>query len=60
MKKLVDHLTYSRVVSTLALFLALGGGAYAISLGKDDVKSRNIAKNAVKSPDDCQRDGEGR
>lgn len=51
MKKLASHLTYSRVVSTLALFLALGGGAYAISLGKNDVKSRHIDKGAVKSSD---------
>jgi hypothetical protein len=51
MKKLVNHLSYSRVVSTLALFLALAGGAYAISLGKNDVKSRHIAKGAVKSSD---------
>jgi hypothetical protein len=51
MKKLVNHLSYSRVVSTLALFLALAGGAHAISLGKNDVKSRHIAKGAVKSSD---------
>ncbi len=51
MKKLVSHLSYSRVVSTLALFIALGGGAYALSLGKNDVKSRHIAKGAVKSSD---------
>ncbi|MCC2662477.1 MAG: hypothetical protein K0S35_399 [Geminicoccaceae bacterium] len=51
MKQLVNHLSYSRVVSTLALFLALAGGAYAISLGKNDVKSRHIAKGAVKSSD---------
>ena len=54
MKKLVSHLSYSRVVSTLALFLALGGGAYALSLGKNDVKSRHIAKGAVKSSDVAQ------
>jgi hypothetical protein len=51
MNKLASHLTYSRVVSTLALFLALGGGAYAISLGKNDVKSRHIDRGAVKSSD---------
>lgn len=51
MNKLASHLSYSRVVSTLALFLALGGGAYAISLGKNDVKSRHISKGAVKSSD---------
>jgi hypothetical protein len=33
----------------IALFVALGGGAYAISIGKGDVKSKHIAKNAVKS-----------
>ena len=54
MKKLVSHLSYSRVVSTLALFIALGGGAYALSLGKNDVKSRHIAKGAVKSSDVAQ------
>ncbi len=44
-------LTYSNVVSTLCLFLLLGGGAaYAAGhLGKNAVKSKNIAKNAVKS-----------
>ena len=52
MRKVLTELTYSRVVSTLALFLALGaGGAWAISLGKNDVKSRNIAKGAVNSSD---------
>ena len=52
MRKVLTELTYARVVSTLALFLALGAsGAWAISLGKNDVKSRNIAKGAVSSSD---------
>ena len=42
-------LTYSNVIATLAMFIALGGGAYALSLGKGDVKSKHIAKNAVRS-----------
>ena len=44
-------LTYANVVATLALFLAVSGGAvYAAStLGKNAVKSGNIAKNAVKT-----------
>ncbi len=51
MSKLRRHLTYPHVVSTIALFIALGGGAYAISLGKGDVKSRHIQNDAVKSAD---------
>ncbi len=50
-----EKLTYANVVATLALFLALSGGAvYAASkihsndIAKKAVKSRNIAKGAVK------------
>lgn len=35
------------VISLIALFVALGGAAYAVKLGKNDVKSRNIASKAV-------------
>jgi len=44
-------LTYANVVATLALFLAVSGGAvYAASnLGKNTVKSTNIAAKAVKA-----------
>ncbi|MFN8112283.1 MAG: hypothetical protein U0R51_03695 [Solirubrobacterales bacterium] len=47
------RLTYANVVATLALVLAMGGGTVyaAIQLGKDDVKSRNIAPGAVQSAD---------
>jgi hypothetical protein len=46
-------LSYANVVATLALVLALGGGTvYAASkLGKNEVKSKNIAKGAVKGSD---------
>jgi hypothetical protein len=47
---LKKHLSVSNVVSCLALFLALTGAAYAASLGKGSVKSKNIAKGAVTSP----------
>ena len=50
------HLTYGNVVATLALFLALGGGAVLAAnkitskqIGKNAVKNRNLAKNAVKA-----------
>jgi hypothetical protein len=46
-------LTYSNVVATLALFLVLAGGsAFAASrlhLGKNAIKSKNIAPGAVKN-----------
>jgi hypothetical protein len=43
-------LTYANVMATLALFLALGGGAYAaVNLPKNSVGSRQIKKNAVSS-----------
>jgi hypothetical protein len=39
------------VVAVAALFVALGGAAYAVSLDKNDVKSRHIARGAVKGSD---------
>lgn len=57
MSRLKDRLTYANVVATLALFLALGGGAVwaagqitSKDLAKRAVKSKNIADNAVKTP----------
>jgi hypothetical protein len=41
------RLSYANVMATLAVFIALGGGAYALSRG--EVKSRNIAPDAVKA-----------
>ena len=42
------HLSYANVMATLALFVALGGSSYAaIELGRNSVKSRNIAPGAV-------------
>ncbi len=48
-----SRLTYANVVATLALVLVLGGGTVyaAIKLGKNDVKSRNIAPGAVHASD---------
>jgi len=45
-----DALSYSNVIATLALVIALGGTSYAaVTLGKNSVTSRNIAKGAVTS-----------
>jgi hypothetical protein len=48
-----ERLTYANVVATLALVLAVTGGATAIalSLPKNSVKSKQIAKEAVKNSD---------
>jgi hypothetical protein len=50
-KQLRRPFTYANVVATLALFLAISGGAVyaATNLGRNAVKSTNIAAKAVKS-----------
>jgi hypothetical protein len=43
-----ERLTYANVVSTLCLFILLGGGAYAaVKLPKNSVGTKQIKKNAV-------------
>jgi hypothetical protein len=41
------RLSFANVVSVLALFVALGGSAYAFHLGKNSVGSKQLKKNAV-------------
>jgi hypothetical protein len=48
-ENLRPRLSFANVISVVALFIALGGGAYALS--RDSVKSRHIAKGAVKGSD---------
>jgi hypothetical protein len=43
-----ERLSYANVIATVALFIALGGSAWALSRG--EVKSRHIANNAVTTP----------
>ena len=44
--------SYANVIATLALFLAVGGGGFAIAaLKKNSVKAKQIASNAVKTPE---------
>jgi hypothetical protein len=47
------HLSYANVISTLCLFLLVGGGtAYAVTqLDRNSVKSKHIKDGQVKSPD---------
>jgi hypothetical protein len=45
-----DKLSYANVMATVAVFLALGGGAYAaLRVPKNSVGSRQLRKNAVNS-----------
>jgi hypothetical protein len=47
-----SRLTYANVVASLALFVALGGGAYAaITLPKNSVGSKQIKNGSVKNAD---------
>ena len=50
--KLLQRLTYANVISTLALFLALGGGAYAATkLPSNSVSSKQIKARSIKASD---------
>ena len=44
-----SRLTYANVMATIAVFIALGAGAYAAGLAPNSVKSKNIANDAVKA-----------
>jgi hypothetical protein len=47
--KLRSRLTYANVVSTLCLFIVLGGTSYAVATGS--INSREIKNNTVRSKD---------
>jgi hypothetical protein len=48
MRKILPRLTYANVMSTIAVFAALGGGAYAaVKLPKNSVGAAQIKANAV-------------
>lgn len=49
LERLRPRLTYANVIATLALFLALGGGAAfaAATLGKNTVGAKQLKRNAV-------------
>ena len=48
--KLRSRLTFANVVSLLALFVALSGGAYALTIPKNSVGTKQLKKNAVTGP----------
>jgi len=45
--RLRSRATFANLVSVVALFLALGGSAYAVTIAKNSVGARQIKKNAV-------------
>jgi hypothetical protein len=47
--RLRARLTYANVISTVALFLALGGGAYAVSVPRNSVGPSQLKRAAVTS-----------
>ena len=48
--RVLTRLSYANVVASLALFVALGGSAFAaVQLSKGQVKTRHLAKSAVKA-----------
>ena len=50
-ERIRSRLTYANVVASIAVFLALGGGAFALTLPKNSVGPRQIKKNGVRGPD---------
>jgi hypothetical protein len=44
-----ERITYANVMASIAVFIALGAGAYAAGLGKDSVKAKQIKAGAVKT-----------
>jgi hypothetical protein len=51
-REIRSRLTYANVMATVAVFLALGGGAYAaIHLKKNSVRSKQIKDGQVKTQD---------
>jgi hypothetical protein len=45
--KLRSRLTYANAMSTIALFVALGGGAYAVTVPRNSVGPKQLKANAV-------------
>jgi hypothetical protein len=55
MRRIRSRLTYANVMATIAVFLVLGGGAYAaFHLPKNSVRSKNIKNGQVRQSDLAQ------
>src|SRR4051812_19668504 len=49
LRRLRSRLTYGNVMSTLAVFIALGGTSYALTLPRNSVGSRELRSGSVGS-----------
>lgn len=49
--RLSERLSYANVMATVAVFLALGGGAYAVGVKSNSIGSKQIKDDRVKSVD---------
>jgi hypothetical protein len=49
-KQIHKRLTYANVMSSIAVFLVIGGGAAFAALGKNTVGTKQLKKNAVTNP----------
>ena len=47
LSKLRSQLTYANVMATIAVFLAMGGGAYALTIPKNSIGPRQLKTGAV-------------
>src|SRR3954452_24831633 len=47
LRRLRPRITYANVMATLAMFIALGGGANAVTVPRNSVGSAQLKKNAV-------------
>ncbi len=50
MRRIGQYLTYANVMATIAVFIGLGGAAYAVSrIGPDDIKNNAIRSRHIKN-----------
>ncbi len=57
MRRLRSHVTYANVMATVAVFLVLGGGAYAASkIGAGDIKRNAVRSKHIKDGQVTTRD----
>jgi hypothetical protein len=46
-RRLRPHLTYANAMASIAVFLAMGGGAYALTIPRNSVGTAQLKRNAV-------------
>jgi hypothetical protein len=51
LRRIAGRFSYANVMATIAVFLALGGGAYAVTAKKNSVKSKSIKDGQVLTAD---------